>query len=224
LETEPEDEVRRWAISVLRGRPDAKEFGFDTLLELVRSVDDPEERRRSKYTRLFALAALHQLADTSQQAQLDALLAERWADEKEDALPRTLATALGTLRGHSAARQPLDVFCEEVRGDGNYEGMRAVLLALRECPPGPADGPLAAIGRWELMGMSRGAGHLDLRHLAIELLGRIPPDPDVVRGLGGILLEDQSEDLWGYPHKSSCAETCAMPNDPRDRGGRRRRA
>jgi hypothetical protein len=207
LETEPDDEVRRWAISVLRGSPDANEFAFDKLLELVRSAEDPEKRRRSKYTRLSALAALDELADTSQQPQLDALVKETWAEEEkeekeeekeqkdEHAAPAVLAAALGTLRGDPVARRTLDAFCQEVRGQSNQKGMRAVCLALGECPPGPADGPLAAIARWELMGMSLGARYLDVRHSAIELLARFPPDSHVVRGLGEILLEDESEDL-----------------------------
>jgi nucleotide-binding universal stress UspA family protein len=194
LETESNDEVRTWAISVLLGRPDS--VTFDTLLELVRSVVDPTERRRSKFARLFTLKALHQLADTPHREKLfDDLLAERWADPQEDALPRNMAAALGTLRGDYVARETLDRICVEVRSSGSYWAIWALLRALGECPPGPADGPLAVIARFELMGLIRGSDYPDHRHSAIDLLGRFPPSPQVVRGLGEILVGDESEQL-----------------------------
>jgi hypothetical protein len=194
LETQPEDEVRTWAISVLCGRPDAETF--DTLLELVRSVVDPGERRESKFARLFALKALHELADTPERETVfDHLLAEMWADPEEDALPRNIAAALGTLRGDSVARQTLDDICREVRSSGGYWVIWALLRAFRECPPGPADGRLAKIARFELMGLIRGSDYLEHRHSAIELLGRFPPSPEVIRGVGEILVGDESDHL-----------------------------
>ena len=195
LETEPQDEVRTWAISVLRGRPDPGTF--DTLLELVRSMVDPQERRKSKLARLYALATLHELADTPQrEAVLDELLAERWTDTKEDALPRALAAALGALRGQRDATDTLDGIFDTARGSlGSYWLMWAVLRALRESPPAPADGPLARVVCYQLMALIRGSEYVDHRHSAIELLGRFPPRPEVVRGLGEVLVDDKNEDL-----------------------------
>jgi hypothetical protein len=197
LTSEREDTVRTWAIAVLRERPD--EHTFPALLSLVRPQPDPapQARRRSKYVRLYALEALVHLADTPKRAEeVKQLLAERSADENEDALPRSLATALGTLRGDRDARRNLHALFESAAQRRSYWRSWALLRALREVAPGPADGPLAEVVHEHLMALIRDPqAYNDHRHTAIELLGRFPPNLEVVRGIGEVLLSEANEYL-----------------------------
>jgi HEAT repeat protein len=193
LATEPQDEVRTWAIAVLRRRPDRRTFA--ALLELARS--DDTRGRDAKYARLYTLDALVQLADTpKRKADVDALLAACWADDREDLLPRTYAMAAATLHGSRDARLKLAEMFASATQRRSYWQVWALLRALREVPPGPADGPLAALVQDQLMALIRDPqAYNDHCHTAIELLGRFPPSLDVVRGIGEVLVSGANEYL-----------------------------
>jgi hypothetical protein len=193
LATEPADEVRTWAIAVLRKRSDQRTFG--ALLELARS--DDARGRDAKYARMYALHALVELADTpKRKAEVDQLLAACWADDREDLLPRAYAMAADVLRGSRDARLKLEETFDVATQRRSYWQVWALLRALREVEPGPADGPLAVLVRDQLMALIRDPqGYNDHVHTAIELLGRFPSSLDVVRGIGEVLLSDANEYL-----------------------------
>ena len=193
LKTEPQDEVRTWAIAVLRRRPDQQTFA--ALLQLARS--DADRGPDSKYARLYALEAVVELADTAKRkAEVEELLAARWADKHEDLLPRAYAMALGALHGSRAARKTFEDVFEDAAQSGSYWRVWALLRALREVPPGPAGGPLALVVQDRLMALVRDPqAYNDHRHTAIEVLGRFPPSLDVVRGIGEVLVSEANEYL-----------------------------
>jgi HEAT repeats len=195
LAAEQQDEVRTWAITVVRERPEADTF--ERLVKFVRAMDTAAERRQYKYGRLFALKALAGLADTPErEAALDELLAGLWADPEEDALPRALAAAIGTVRGKRLARDALNERFEAVRDDPYWWSTWAVLRALRESPVGSEGGPLAELAGNQLLTLIRDRkGYLDHRHTALELIGSFPVSTDVVRGVGEVLVTDPNEYL-----------------------------
>ena len=193
LRTEREDAVRTWAIAVLRRRPDQRTFAV--LLEVARS--DESRGRDAKYARLYALDALVQLAHTAKRkSEVDELLTASWADDREDLLPRAYAMATATLNGSRDARLELKAAFEDAGQRQSYWRTWALLRALREVSPGPPEGPLAALVRDQLMALIRDPqAYNDHRHTAIELLGRFPPNLDVVRGIGEVLVSEANEYL-----------------------------
>lgn len=193
---EPADEVRTWAINVLRERPDAETYA--TLLELVRSQADADARHASKFCRLYALRALDRLADTSDRKQeIASLLAERYADDDEDGLPRAFAAAVCTLRGSRDARLVLEQRFERAEQEPSwYWPLWALLRGLDEVDPGPPDGPLANVVRKRLIEVVRDeTEYIENRHRAMTVLARFAPKENVVRGIGEVLVSNANEFL-----------------------------
>ncbi len=193
---EPADEVRTWAINVLRERPDAETYA--TLLKLVRSQTAAEERHASKFCRLYALQALERLADTPEREHETArLLAERYADDDEDGLPRAFAAAVCTLRGSRDARLFLEQRFERAKSQPSwYWPLWALLRALEEVDPGPPDGPLANLVRRQLIEAVRDENeYIENRHRAMKVLGRFAARENVVRGIGEVLVSNANEFL-----------------------------
>jgi hypothetical protein len=195
LLSEDPDEVRTWAISVIRDRPDADSPG--RLVEFVRDMKDSHDRREYKYARLFALKAILVLADTPErEAALDQLLEEVWADASEDALPRAFAAAVGAARGRRAARDELDGLFDLLRENRGWWLTWALLRALRESPVGQPDGLLPQLVGERLLPLIREQrGFLDHRNAALEIIGAFPVAPAVVRGVGEVLVDDRNDYL-----------------------------
>jgi HEAT repeat protein len=193
---EKRDEVRTWAINVLRARPDAETFA--TLLKLLHSQTDPDVRHASKFCRLYGLQALTLLADTPErEKKISHLLAERYPDEDDDGLPRAFAAAVCTLQGKRDARLFLEQRFERAKQEPSwYWPLWALLRAFEEVEPGPPDGPLASLVRTELIEVVRDdKGYIENRHRAMRVLARFAPKENVVRGIGEILVSNANEFL-----------------------------
>jgi HEAT repeat protein len=185
IRSEAVDEVRAWGMNVLERVPDPTSFEF--LTDFLNSVDDPRVRRNAKYSRLYALRALDAIATTESELRgLDELLDERWSDDDEDTLPRAFAAALGVRRGRRQARVQLESMFEQV--DQRYWYPFMILRALRDCPVAPALPFLISLIR-------DGAGYVEIRHRAIELVARFEPTREAVRAVGEVLVDDPNEYL-----------------------------
>jgi hypothetical protein len=185
IRTERVDEVRAWGMNVLELVPEPSSFDF--LVDFIEIGDDPLQRRRAKYSRMYALKALGALATSkSERDELDQLLEARWSDEAEDALPRALAAALGVKRGRREARVQLEQMFAQ--GGDRFWFPFMVLRALRDCPVAAASPFLIEHAR------DRG-GYVEIRHQAIELLASYEPTPEIVRAVGEVLVGDHNEYL-----------------------------
>jgi HEAT repeat protein len=185
VRTEPVDEVRSWGMNVLERVPHEGSVKF--LTEFIEGAPEPERRRRAKYSRLYALKALDALSKSKAQRERFAeLIHSCWADDDEDTLPRAFAAALGSRDGQRDARIQLESMFEQVERRYWYPFM--ILRALRECPVPVALPHLVKLMRDE-------DGYIEVRYRAIELLARLEPTRETVRGVGDILANDPNEYL-----------------------------
>jgi HEAT repeat protein len=172
-------------MNVLELLPD--QSSFELLIAFIEDVEEPERRRRAKYSRMYALRALDAIATSeSQRSRLERLLQSRWSDDEEDALPRAFAAALGVRQGRREARIALERMFGQV--ERRYWFPFMILRALRECPVAPAQPFLIAL-------MRNQDGYTEIRHRAIKLLARFEPTPETVRAVGEVLIGDTSEYL-----------------------------
>jgi HEAT repeat protein len=193
------DYVRAWGINVLELVPRDSSLKF--LTGFIESDRDPKVRRRAKYSRMYALKALNALATKkADRDRFEALLEARWSDEKEDALPRAFAAALGTKLGRREAREQLEAMFEEA--DQRYWFPFMIIRALRECPVPAALPHLVKILRDD-------TGYIEIRHRAIAVTARLEATRESVRAVGEVLECDPNEYL-----RQAAAVTLGELGDP----------
>ena len=183
LAEERDDPKRAWATSVLGEVGGAR--AFDTLTTLLETDQDPTQRRRFRYTRLFALRAIqHSAATPAQRERVEKLVAAlwvpNWRDAVEDFLLHAEATVLLALSGSEEAHVQLEEMLDAAGGTSRQDffGAWATLRALREFSV-PDVTP-------QVVALARKTRHLDHQWYAVRALGSFRNDPNVVQELATI--------------------------------------
>ncbi len=201
LETESEDGARAWGTNLLEIIGGDRAFEF--LITLLEGSDKKEVKRKYRYTRFFALRAIHTLSDSPiRVTRRDEICQRILGDNNEDWLAQAEAAAILANQHDEAAIKWLK---KMLSNRDNYWAIMRATRAIREIPVDELAEDLSKVAARKYTHEKTGEqldNNVDHRWYAIRALAMYPRHPGIIEQLAQIVLDEDE-----YPFLRESAVT-----------------